>query len=132
MEDVGALAMYHRSIEKHRLMYSEYLGDGDTSSFNEIVDADPYKKYYTQVIKVEGCGHVQKRLGTQLRNKVKEFKGTKTPLSGAGKLTTKIINSMQNFYGLAIRQNTGNLYSMKKAVGAILHHCTKSNDDVKR
>ena len=132
MEAVGALAMYQRSIEKHRLIYSEYLGDGDTSSFKEIVDADPYKKYYTQVIKLECCGHVQKRLGTQLRNKVKEFKGTKTPLSGAGKLTTKIINSMQNFYGLAIRQNTGNLYSMKKAVGAILYHCTKFNDETSK
>ena len=48
MEAVGALAMYQRSIEKHRLIYSEYLGDGDTSSFKEIVDADPYTKYYTQ------------------------------------------------------------------------------------
>ena len=28
--------MYQRSIEKHRLIYSEYLGDGDTSSFNEM------------------------------------------------------------------------------------------------
>ena len=76
-------------------------GDGDTSSFKEIVVADPYKKYNIEVIRLECCGHVQKRLGTQLRNKGKEFKGTKTPLSGGGKLTTKIINSMQTFYGLA-------------------------------
>ena len=33
----------------------------------------------------------------QLRNKVKEFKGTK------GKLTTKIINSMQLFYRIKIK-----------------------------
>ena len=31
---------------------------------------------------------------------------------------------MQTYYGLAIRRNTDNLYSMKKAVGAILYHCT--------
>ena len=106
------------------------------------MDAEPYKKYYTQVIKLVCCGHVQKRLGTQLRNKKrlgtqlrnkgKELKGAKTPLSGAGKLTTKIINSMLNSYGLAIRQNTVNLYIMKKAVGAILYHCTKFNDETSK
>ena len=131
MEAVGALAMYQRSIEKHRLIYSEYLGDGDTS-FKEIVDADPYKKYHTQVIKLECCGHVQKRLKTQLRNKVKEFKGTQTPLSLERASLQQKINSMQNFYGLAIRQNTGNLYSMKKAVGAILYHYTKFNDETSK
>ena len=57
---------------------------------------------------------MQKRLGTRLRNKVTEYKGTKSPISGKGKLTEKIINSMQNFYGLAIRQNCESLYLMKK------------------
>ena len=59
---------------------------------------------------------------------VKEYKGTATPLSGKRKLTEKIINSLQNFYGIAIRQNSGNLYEMKKAVGAILWHCTDMAD----
>ena len=53
---------------------------------------------------------------------VKEYKGTATHLSGKGKLTEKIINSLQIFYGIAIRQNSGNLYEMKKAAGAILRH----------
>ena len=59
---------------------------------------------------------------------VKEYKGTATPLSGKGKLTEKVINSLQNFYGIAIRQNSGNLYEMNKAVGAILWHCTDMVD----
>ena len=125
MEAVGAVEMYRRSISKHNLIYNQYLGDGDTSSFKEVVASNPYKEYDVNIIKLECVGHVQKRLGTQLRNKVKEYKGTKSPISGKGKLTEKIINSMQNFYGLAIRQNCESLYLMKKAVGAILWHCTK-------
>ena len=31
---------------------------------------------------------------------------------------------MQNWYGLAIRGNLSDLYSMKKSIGAILYHCT--------
>ena len=51
------------------------------------------------------------------------------PLSGKGKLTEKVINSMQNYYGLAIRENKNDLYGMKKAVWAILWHCTAFEDE---
>ena len=33
---------------------------------------------------------------------------------------------------MSIRQNIGNLYQMKKCVGAILHHCTDTKDLEKR
>ena len=39
-----------------------------------------------------------------------------------GRLTDKWINKLQNYYGLAIRQNTDNLFNMRKAVGAVLYH----------
>ena len=35
---------------------------------------------------------------------------------------------MQKFYGIAICQNLDNLYKMKKAVGAIIWHCTDFED----
>ena len=47
---------------------------------------------------------------------------------GRNKLTDSVINSMQNFYGIAIRRNT-DVYLMRKAVGAILFHCTKYDDN---
>ena len=56
-------------------------------------------------------------------------KNSSTPLSGRGKLTDKVVDSMQNYFGLAIRQNQGDLYGMKKAIGAILWHCTNLKDD---
>ena len=58
-------------------------------------------------------------MGTRLRNKVKEHKGTGNPISGKGKSKEKIINSMSTWYGKAIRDNINNVYAMKKAVAAI-------------
>jgi hypothetical protein len=130
MEASGAVAMFNRSVAKHNLIYHEYLGDGDSSAFNDVKTSDPYKDFDVLPIKLECVGHVQKRLGTRLRNLVKAHKGTKTPLSGKGKLTEKVINSMQNYYGMAIRSNVGKidkgkkLYQMKKSIFAILFHFT--------
>ena len=124
MESAGAVTIFNRSVKKNNLIYKEFLGDGDTSSFKDVKNSNPYQDFDITPIKLECVGHVQKRLGTRLRNLVKAHKGTKTPLSGRGNLTEKCINSMQNYYGMAIRQNVNNLYAMKKAVYAILFHFT--------
>ena len=63
--------MFRRSIEKNNLIYDEYLGDGDASSFKAVVDSKPYEKYIFTPTKLECVGYVQ-RLWTRLRNKVKE------------------------------------------------------------
>lgn len=142
MEGVGTVKMFSRSITKNNLIYEEYLGDGDTSSFKEVVDSNPYKEESITPVKLECVGHVQQRLGTRLRKLVKEYRQEESiakkekiikkiiKLSGKGKLTDTVINSMQNFYGFAIRNNLGNIYAMKKAIGAVLFHCTlfKSNE----
>ena len=36
---------------------------------------------------------------------------------------------MQNHYGLAIRNNKNDLYGTRKAIGAILFHCTEINNE---
>ena len=70
--------------------------------------------------KLECVGHIQERLGTRLRTLRKNVKdkilsdGKK--ISDKGRLTDKAINTLQNYFGMAIRQNKGNLYAMKKAV----------------
>ena len=126
MESIGAVNIFKRSIQKNNLIYTEYLGDGDTSSFNDVLSADPYHEFKVIPEKLECVGHVQKRLGTRLHNLVKKYKGTKIPISGKGKLTEKLINSMQNFYGMTIKTTSqkGDLYQMKKAIYAILFHFT--------
>ena len=132
MESSGAVDIFNRSIIKHNIIYKEYLGDGDTSSFNDVVRSEPYVKHSLTPIKLECVGHVQKRSETRLCNLVKSYKGTKTPVSGKGQLTDKCINSMQNYYGMAIRSNLSNVYAMKKAIYAILFHFTNTNDSLKR
>ena len=85
------------------------MGDGDTYSFSDVVNAKTYDKCGITLIKLECIGLVPKLLGNRLRNLHLAHKGTKTLLSGRGKLTDKVINSMQNYFGLAIRQSKQNL-----------------------
>ena len=43
MEGVGAVETFSRSVEKNEIIYSEYLGDGDSSSFRDVVESKPYE-----------------------------------------------------------------------------------------
>ena len=71
------------------------------------------------VEKKECIGHVQKRVGTALRKLKRENPG----LGGKGKLTDGTIDKLQNYCGITIRANVGNLAGMKKAIHAGLMHC---------
>ena len=74
--------------------------------------------------KLECVGHVQKRVGTRLRNLKKNVKG----LGGKkGKLTNSIIDRLQNYYGIAVRQNVNNLEGMRKSIHATLFHVASSS-----
>ena len=65
MESAGTVDIFNRSLANYGLMYKEYLGDGDTSSFNDVIKSNPYKDHNLIPIKLECIGHVQKRLGTR-------------------------------------------------------------------
>ena len=84
------------------------------------------------VEKVDCVGHVQKRLGTALRNLKIRYRGQKLSdgktIGGAGRLTDSLINSLQNYYGSAIRTNKGNLEQMIRAVQATLLHSNSSDE----
>ena len=66
----------------------------------------------------EDCqGHIQKRMGTNLRSyknkaKVKVLSDGGT-VAGKGRLTDVAIDTLQNYYGAAIHKNQNNLVSMK-------------------
>lgn len=49
-------------------------------------------------------------------------------LAGAGRLTLARVDTMQNFYGRAIRDNKGNAKEMSKATKAILQHYSSTVD----
>ena len=135
MESVGAVSIFSRSVDKHKLRYTEYIGDGDSSSFQEVEKAKPYGKDIV-IKKLECVGHVQKRVGSRCRNLRKSLKGVKLSdgkgIAGRGRLTDKAINTLQNYYGMAIRSNTSDVMEMKKAVGAVLFHCSNLNLESER
>ncbi|GFW70304.1 uncharacterized protein TNCV_5131301 [Trichonephila clavipes] len=64
-----------------------------------------------------------KRVGSRLRKLKKSTKG----LDGKGKLTDKFIDTLQNYFGIAMRSNVGNLSNMQTAVIAAFFHCCSTD-----
>ena len=124
MEPAGVKAVYERSEMSHALQYTGYLGDGDSKSFSKIAAADPPVYPGKSISKLECCGHVQKRMGRRLNDAITRCKGNVYEynlksikgIGGQGKLTKKAVWRIQGHYGAAIRNNTGDLAAMKKAV----------------
>ena len=83
-------------------------------------------------LKLECVGHVQKRLETRLWQLRQDFKGKKFDdgkgLAGRSRLTDKCINSLQNYYSMAIR-NADSLYAMKRIDWAVSFHCSHISNE---
>ncbi|GFU70635.1 CCHC-type domain-containing protein [Trichonephila clavipes] len=115
MEVVGAYRIFERSNVRN-VQYNEYYGGGDSKGYESV------KNFYgiNTVTKLECIGHVQKRVGGRLRQLKKTTKG----LGGKNKLTDKLIDRIQNYYGIAIRSNVGSeswcRYQRAKAAGSLL------------
>ena len=45
MESAGAIELFRISVCTNNLIYSQYLGDGDTSSYTDVVASKSYEKY---------------------------------------------------------------------------------------
>ena len=110
MEPEEATRIFKRSKDKNKLLYTEFFGDGYSKSFAAVRDS--YSNDNVTAVKKDCIGHVQKRLGIVLR-KAK---------------TNGMIDKLQNYYGIAIRSNCGNLGPMKKAIHATLFHCASSEN----
>ena len=119
--------MFLRSIEKHNLRHTKYVGDGDSSSFGSVKQALVEKFGTTYSVEKEDCiGHVQKRVGSALityKNKKRgsvlaDGKGTR----GTGRLTNVTVDKIQTYYGYAIRKNKGNTVNIREAIWAIYYH----------
>ena len=82
--------------------------------------------------KLECVGHMQKCLDSRLRYLKHTMKGPLADgkkLGDKGCLTDKVINKLQNYFGIAIRQSTGiTVYQLKKAIRVVLFHCSEAVD----
>ncbi len=123
MEPKGIENIFGRSAQSRNLLYTEFYCDGDSKSFDRIKHV--YLQNHGKDVKRLQCvGHVQKRVGTSLQKLKKNVKG----LGGRGKLTKALIDKLQNYYGIAIRSNVGDLAGMKKSIDASLFHCIATKE----
>ena len=146
MEVAGILECFKSSIEQYGLRYTEYLGDGDSKSYKQVCVADPYG---LPISKLECIGHIQKRVGRKLRNLKEEGtfkdlfdtddenddegKGKKKTKRVRLRLTDKMINKLQNYFGIAVRACAGKtMVEMKRGIGAALYHCCQFDDEEQR
>ena len=129
MEPSGALEMFEASMESN-IRYTNLIADGDSKTYSLICEKKPYKD--VPVVKSDCIGHVQKRMGTALRNLKSSYRGKKLfdgkTIGGQGRLTDQLINSLQNYYGDALRRNKGDVDAMVKAVQASLLHCNSTDE----
>ncbi|KAK3933236.1 Large tegument protein deneddylase [Frankliniella fusca] len=130
MEVDGMVQLFKRSEERRGVIYENYIGDGDSKTYKAIAESDPYKEKKVAVKKRECTAHVQKRMGTRLRNLKKELSGKKLSdgksISGKGRLTDKMINQISEYYGKAIRSSK-TVAEMKNKVWAIYYHMSSSD-----
>lgn len=131
MESEGALTLWKRSEEQLNLQYTTLISDGDAKTHSLLVREDPYNG--VEIEKHDCVGHVQKRMGSRLRKKKKEgcYSDSKKKivgLGGKGRLTEAVLDSLQHYYGKAIRENVHDVHKMKEAVWAIYFH-TISTDE---
>lgn len=123
MEVDSVIEMFHRSEKLYNVKYANYIGDGDSKTFKGVLDSDPYENF--TVTKKECIDHVQKRMGTRLRNLKKATKG----LGGKGKLTGKLIDELSIYYGLAIRRNHDSIEKMRNSIWATLYHKISTDEN---
>ncbi|GFU61129.1 uncharacterized protein TNCV_763891 [Trichonephila clavipes] len=91
-----------RSETSRKACYTQYLGDGDSKGFLTIKEAKVYGD--TELKKWEN-------------------------ISGRGRLTLKEVDSIQHYYGLAIRKNLSSVEDMKRAIWAIYFHKPSTEDN---
>ncbi|KAM7293101.1 uncharacterized protein ISCGN_026231 [Ixodes scapularis] len=122
MEVEAALILFKRSISKHDLRYTTLVSDGDSRTFSALSQENVYG--IVPIIKEECLNHVQKRMGTALRNIVQK---SDKPLGGKGKLTKVLIDKLTGYYGWALRNNCNDLTKMQRAVMATYYHVTSTD-----
>ena len=121
MESSAALEIWARSVRKHSLAYTTYVGGGDSSSFKRLVESDPYKGM--EVVRKEEClGHTQKRLKKHLKKAT-----TKTFTSKP--IPTSKIERIGHLYALVIVQNRGKTPAdIQKALYTLENHLVEKHD----
>ena len=118
MEPEAAERIWGRSLEKNRLLYSVFVGDGDYKAFKHITSLNPFP--LVKVRKEECLTHVAKRLNKNLK-KMKPYEKTKTYIQH--KLREWKADCIAANYSTFILQNRGTTPDkLSRALHILLDH----------
>ena len=100
-----------------------------TPRYSNFSDQLPYG-VSNLVSKHECVGHVQKRMGTALREKAMEKfvneRRERVRMRWKGRITDKTIKLLTRYYGKAIRSSTGFCAAMQDAAREVFYHSQSS------
>ena len=109
--------MRKRSIQTHNHAYGTYIGDGDSSSFKNLLQSDPYSGV-VPIRKEECIGHVRKRLKNRLVKKI----GSSQSLSNQN-------GRIVHLYALVVVQQRGkSAAEIQDALQVLLSHTKEKQD----
>ena len=118
MEPEAAERIWGRSLERNRLVYSVFIGDGDSKAFQHVTSLNPYP--LVKVRKEECLTHVAKRLKKSLK-KIK--RNTKKNTYIQHKLPEWKADYIASNYSTVILQNRGTTPDkLSRALSLLLDH----------
>ena len=97
MEPTGLVKPFQRSLNDD-IIYKYLVSDGDSKAHSLILKAQPYGEI--EVEKKDCIGHVQKRMGSALRNLKTKYRGQKLSdgktIGGQKRLTDTLMPSQRS------------------------------------
>lgn len=101
MESQGAVDIWGRSEDEHKVHYVDFVCNCDCSSYGDVVKSRPYGE--TVVMKKECIGHNQNKMRGTLIRTMKDLKGNKLAdgktIGGCTHLTDYLFDTFQRYYG---------------------------------
>ncbi|GBM49384.1 hypothetical protein AVEN_32515-1 [Araneus ventricosus] len=128
MDVKAAEIFWTRSIENCSMRYMNVLSDCDSKTYQHLLELDVYDDGM-KISKEKCLNHVAKRLGTGLRNKVKEWRSKGVTIGGRKEESLKESTTLKltNFYRKDIKDNVPDVQKMKTAIVSSMIH-TSSTD----
>ena len=135
----------YENMDKRSKEYKKWQESKDYEKWKEQHDSG--EANCSRVFKLDCIGHVQKRMGTHLRElrkkKQTKLKDGKSVKGSKHRLTDKAIDKLQTYYGNAIRANVkpdklsaeeqkSQIAVIQKAIMAVLYHTCKISDETER
>ncbi|KAL7296770.1 hypothetical protein TKK_0010176 [Trichogramma kaykai] len=110
--------IFKRSVGKYKVIYKNYINDGDAKVYKRICEDEPHGEDF-KIKKKEAINHIGKRMGKRLRDKKKELSRThlsdgKT-IGGKGRLTGAVIDILSKYYAKAV----GDSFTVQEMYNAI-------------